>query len=154
MRALALAMCLATLAGCAEVGTRHQSVSERTAQFEAAAAAVKVGNYDAAERLMADYMYRDKEGGLRFKRVILTSETRKQAIDTVAYLLWETGRDASLEKFAKRYLHSPEREVMLCRLAERNAVLEQAYQCWNDLGEEDRARRVIRTEAALRILKD
>jgi len=69
-------------------------------------------------------------------------------------MLWDTGRDASLEQFAKRYLSGYERDVMLCRLAERNAVYEKAYNCWNDLGDVDRARRTVRTESALRILKD
>lgn len=84
----------------------------------------------------------------------ISSAARQQAIDTVALVLWETGRDASLEQFSKRYLGGYEREVMLCRLAERNAVYEKAYNCWNELGDVDRARRSVRTESALRILKD
>lgn len=155
MRRLGIAMVLA-LSGCATdvVTALPQTKSERTAQVQAAAQAVRLGNFEHAERLLADYMYRDKEGGLRFKSMTLSSEARKQATDAVALLLWETGRDASLEKFAQRYLRGYERDVMLCRLAERNARYEQAYQCWNRLGDLDRARRVVKTEAALRILKD
>lgn len=155
MRRLGFALVLA-LSGCAtDVATAPpQTKSERTAQVQAAAQAVRLGNFEHAERLLADYMYRDKEGGLRFKSMTLSSEARKQATDAVALLLWETGRDASLEKFAQRYLRGYERGVMLCRLAERNARYEQAYQCWNRLGDLDRARRVVKTEAALRILKD
>ena len=100
------------------------------------------------------FMYRDADGELRFKAVSLTSQGRKEAIDTVTMLLWETGRDASLEGFATRYLNGYEKDVMLCRLAERNALYEQSYHCWNDLGDIDRARRSVRTESAIRILRD
>lgn len=84
----------------------------------------------------------------------VSSDAKKKAVDTVALMLWDTGRDGTLESFAKRYLSSYERNVMLCRLAERNAIYEKAYNCWNELGDVDRARRTVRTESALRILKD
>lgn len=131
-----------------------QTKAQRTAQIQLAAQAVKSGNFKYAERLLADYMYRDKEGELRFKSLGVSSLVEKQAIDSVALLLWDTARDATLEKFANRYLDGYERDVMLCRLAERNAVYEKAYSCWNELGDVDRAQRTIRTESALRILKD
>lgn len=150
-----LAMAL-FVSGCASQGTAvlPQSTDERTAQVQAAAQAVKLGQYEHAERLLADYLYRDADNGLRFKSFSLSSAAKKQATDTVALLLWETGRDASLETFAKRYLSGYERDVMLCRLAERNARYKQAFECWNKLGDSDRAKRVLKTEAALRILKD
>lgn len=147
------------LGGCISTGQAYapvpaQSKGERAAQISSAAQAVKLGNYEHAEKLMADYMYRDQSGELLFKSTSFTAESRKQAVDTVALLLWETGRNESLEHFASRYLSGYERSSMLCRVAERGAVYEKAYNCWNELGDVDRARRVIKTESALRILKD
>lgn len=131
-----------------------QTPKQREAQIEVAAQAVKGGNFASAEKLLAPYLYRDQEGDLRFRSLGVSRDAKKKAVDTVALMLWDTGRDATLEGFAKRYLDDYERDVMLCRLAERNAVYEQAYNCWNDLGDVDRARRTVRTESALRILKD
>jgi len=127
---------------------------QREAQIDLAAQAVKGGNFDQAEQLLSRYLYRNQDGELLFRSIGVGSRAEKKAIDTVALMLWDTGRDASLEQFTKRYLSGYEREVMLCRLAERNAVYEEAYNCWNDLGDVDRARRAVRTESALRILKD
>lgn len=131
-----------------------QSSSQREAQIQSAALAVKTGNFEQAEKLLAGYMYRDETGELRFKSLSVSSDVEKQAVDTVSLMLWDTGRDSTLERFAKRYLSGYERDVMLCRLAERSAIYEKAYNCWNDLGDVDRARRTVRTESALRILKD
>lgn len=153
----ALILAAALVSGCSGMGTLKappQTKYERAAQVQAASAALRAGNYHQAEQLLADYMYRDDSGELRFKFLRFTPEGKKQAVDTVAMLLWETGRDQSLADFASRYLHGYERDVMLCRLAERKAEFEDAYQCWNDLGDIDRARRSVRTESALRILKD
>ncbi|NVL48611.1 hypothetical protein F2S72_01195 [Pseudomonas syringae pv. actinidiae] len=132
----------------------QQTTGQREAQIEVAAQAVRGGSFDSAEKLLAPYLFRDKEGELRLRSLGVSSESEKKAVDTVTLMLWDTGRDATLEAFAKRYLSGYEREVMLCRLAERNAVYEKAYNCWNDLGDVDRARRTVRTESALRILKD
>jgi len=128
--------------------------AQREAQIELAAQAVMTGKFELAEDLLARYLYRNQSGELLFRSIGVSSESQRKAIDTVALMLWDTGRDASLEQFAKRYLSGYERDVMLCRLAERNAVYEKAYNCWNDLGDVDRARRNVRTESALRILKD
>ncbi|KQW19951.1 MULTISPECIES: hypothetical protein [Pseudomonas] len=127
---------------------------QREAQIEVAAQAVKTGKFEQAEQLLSRYLYRSPDGELLFRSMGVGSDAEQMAIDTVALMLWETGRDASLESFSKRYLSGYERDVMLCRLAERNAVYEKAYNCWNDLGDVDRARRTVRTESALRILKD
>jgi len=131
-----------------------QATSQREAQIGLAAQAVKVGDFAQGERLMGDYLYRGKDDELMFKSGGVSGDSKKIAIDTVALLLWDTGRDMTLEKFANRYLSGYERDSMLCRLAERGAVYEKAYNCWNELGDVDRARRSIRTESALRILKD
>lgn len=131
-----------------------QTTAQREAQIEVAAQAVRGGGFDSAEKLLAPYLYRSNEGELLFRSLGVSSSAKKKAIDTVALMLWDTGRDGTLESFAKRYLDGYERDVMLCRLAERNAVYEKAYNCWNDLGDVDRARRSVRTESALRILKD
>lgn len=157
MKPIALALTLGLLGGCVTPSAPkapNQTLEERSAQIIAASEAVKVGKFDQAEKLLADYLYRDQNGELLFKSMNLSSEVQKEAIQAVALLLWKTGRDASLEKFANRYLSAQDKKVTMCRLAERNAVYEQAYNCWNDQGEVDRARRVSRTEAALRILKD
>ena len=146
-----------SVSGCAsQVGgvIPNQTKPQREAQIELAAQAVKTGNFEYAERLLGPYMYRSQEGELLFKSLGVSSDVEKKAVDTVALMLWDTGRDVSLEKFAGRYMSGYERDVMLCRLAERNAIYERAYACWNDLGDVDRARRVTRTESALRILKD
>lgn len=128
--------------------------AQREAQIELAAQAVKGGKFELAEQVLARYLYRSHSGELLFRSLRVSSAVERKAIDTVALMLWDTGRDASLEQFAKRYLSGYEGDVMLCRLAERNAVYEKAYNCWNDLGDVDRARRSVRTESALRILKD
>lgn len=158
MRRTCIAVALAVgVAGCSAQPfgfMQSKSKSQREAQLEMAAQAVKVGNFDHAEKLLASYMYRDKDGELRFRSLGVSSDLEQRTVDSVALMLWDTGRDATLEQYAKRYLSGYEREVMLCRLAERNAVYEQAYNCWNDLGDVDRARRTVRTESALRILKD
>jgi hypothetical protein len=82
----------------------------------------------------------------------LSGENRKQAIDTVVSLLWATGRDDTLKQFADDYLSGNEYKATICRITERQALYEEAYHCWNKMGEIDRAERVVRTEAALRIL--
>lgn len=130
------------------------SSAQREAQVDLAGQEAMRGRYKQAEQLLAPYLYRSAEGDLMLRSTGISSAAQQKAIDTVALLLWETGRDASLEQFSKRYLGGYEREVMLCRLAERNAVYEKAYNCWNDLGDVDRARRSVRTESALRILKE
>ena len=157
MRLSWIAMVLAVgVAGCSTrpAATLPQTPAQREAQIEVAAQAVNGGSFESAERLLAPYLYRDDAGELRFRSLGVSSQAEKKAIDTVALMLWDTGRDATLQSFAKRYLDGYERDVMLCRLAERNAVYEKAYNCWNDLGDVDRARRTVRTESALRILKD
>lgn len=153
LRTLVAALMLASCSVQAE-DWQNQTKEERTAQVQAAAQAVKLANYQHAEHLLGDYMYRDDDGGLRFKSMTLSSEAKKLATDTVALLLWETGRDASLEAFAKRHLSGDERDSTLCRLAERNALYDEAFNCWNKLGDLDRAQRVVRTESALRILRN
>ena len=154
--ATAIIVATAILSGCGAIQHKapSQTAQERAAQIQAAAGAIKAGHYQHAESLLADYMYRDDDGDLRFKFIRFTSDGKKQAIDTVAMLLWETGRDKTLVDFAKRYLTGDERQTMLCRVAERNAEYEDAYHCWNDMGDIDRARRTIRTESALRILRN
>jgi len=114
--------------------------------------AVDLGYYVNAERLLAQYVYRNKAGELKLRYFGLSGEIRKEAIDTVVRLLWETGRDDTLKQFADDYLSGDEYQTTLCRISERQASYEQAYQCWNRMGEVDRAERVIRTEAAIRIL--
>nr|WP_192963245.1 hypothetical protein [Pseudomonas fluorescens]CEK42025.1 hypothetical protein PQBR57_0072 [Pseudomonas fluorescens SBW25] len=136
------------------VAAPPQTKAQRESQIDVAAQAVKAGSFDSAEKLLAPYLYRDKDGELHFRSLGVSSDAEKKAVDTVALMLWDTGRDATLESFAKHYLDGYERDVMMCRLAERNAVYEKAYNCWNDLGDVDRARRSVRTESALRILKD
>ncbi len=158
MRQVSMAVLFAiALAGCATPtggDMPKQSKSQREAQIELAAQAVKAGNFEHAERLLGSYMYRTPDGELMFKSLGVSSDVEKKAVDTVSLLLWDTGRNGTLEVFSKRYLRGYERDVMLCRLAEREAVYEKAYNCWNDIGDVDRARRVTRTESALRILKD
>lgn len=114
--------------------------------------AVDLGYYVNAERLLAQYVYRNKAGELKLRFFGLSGKIRKEAIDTVVRLLWETGRDDTLKQFADDYLSGDEYQTTLCRISERQASYEQAYQCWNRMGEVDRAERVIRTEAAIRIL--
>lgn len=144
-----------SIAGCSSLPSEApQSKVDREAQIQTAAHAVSTGNFEMAEKLMAVYLYRDKKGDLKFRSLGVSSDAQKKATDTVALLLWQTGRDASLARFADRYLDGYERDVMHCRIAERNAVFEEAYNCWNDLGDVDRARRSVRIESALRILKD
>ncbi len=117
-----------------------------------AAKAVDIGDYAYAERALQKFVYRDKKGQLKLIYFGLSGDTRKQAIDTVVRLLWETGRDDTLRQFADDYLSGREYQTTLCRIAERQGAFEQAYQCWNRMGEVERAERVIRTDAAIKIL--
>lgn len=121
-------------------------------QLSGADQAVHIGKYDSAEKILGQYVYRDDSGRLKMKYLGISSDNRKQAIDTVVSLLWETGRDDTLKQFADDYLSGDEYKVTICRITERQALYEEAYHCWNKMGEGARAERVIRTEAALRIL--
>lgn len=147
---LGIAGCTTQPPGAPLPPTREQ----REAQIDLATQAVRSGKFDQAEQLLSRYLYRSPDGELLFRSMGVGSDSEQKAIDAVALMLWDTGRDATLESFSKRYLSGYERDVMLCRLAERNAVYEKAYNCWNGLGDVDRARRTVRTESALRILKD
>jgi hypothetical protein len=96
---------------------------------------------------------RTQDGSLKLKKLGIFGDTRKDAIDMIVLLLWETGRDKTLATFANDYLSGDERKTTLCRLAERQGQWQDAYRCWNDLGDGDRAERVLRTEASIRILR-
>lgn len=151
-----LAMALVFLSGCAHENKPFFAPSDSDlqdqSQLSGADQAVHMGKYPHAERMLAQYVSRNDSGQLRMKYFGISSENRKHAVDTVANLLWETGRDDSLKQFAKDYLSRAEYETTLCRISERQAKYEEAYHCWNEMGEIDRAERVVRTEAALRIL--
>jgi hypothetical protein len=121
-------------------------------QLSGADQAVHIGKYDSAEKILGQYVHRDEHGNLKMKYLGISGDNRKQAVDTVVTLLWETGRDDTLKQFAKDYLSGDEYKATMCRISERQALYEEAYHCWNKMGEGDRAERVIRTEAALRIL--
>ncbi|QHF00601.1 hypothetical protein LCG56_27925 (plasmid) [Pseudomonas cannabina pv. alisalensis] len=151
-----LAMAILVLTGCAHDEKPFFAPSpsdlQDKSQLSGADQAVHMGKYPQAERMLAQYVSRNDSGQLRMKYFGISSENRKHAIDTVVTLLWETGRDDSLMQFAKDYLSGPEYQTTLCRISERQAKYEEAYHCWNQMGEIDRAERVVRTEAALRIL--
>lgn len=147
---------IAVLIACMSLGacTGSPSVSDlqNQSQLSGADQAVHIGKYESAEKLLGQYVYRDDRGNLKMKYSGLSGETRKQAIDTVVSLLWATGRDDTLKQFADDYLSGNEYKATMCRITERQALYEEAYHCWNKMGEIDRAERVVRTEAALRIL--
>lgn len=144
------------LLACMSLGacSSSPSVSDLQSQSQLAGAdqAVHIGKYESAEKLLGQYVYRDDRGNLKMKYSSLSGENRKQAIDTVVSLLWATGRDDTLKQFADDYLSGNEYKATICRITERQALYEEAYHCWNKMGEIDRAERVVRTEAALRIL--
>nr|CAM96057.1 putative exported protein [Pseudomonas fluorescens SBW25] len=151
-----LAMAVLAMSGCAHdekpfFAPSDSELQDRS-QLSGADQAVLMGKYQHAERMLAQYVSRNNSGQLRMKYFGISGENRKHAIDTVATLLWETGRDDSLKQFAKDYLSGAEYQTTLCRISERQAKYEEAYHCWNEMGEIDRAERVVRTEAALRIL--
>lgn len=123
-----------------------------SSQLSGAIQAVDLGIHGRAERILGNYVYRAKDGDLKMRYFGITGTNRKEAIDIVVSLLWETGRDETLKQFAGDYLSGTEYQTVLCRIAERQARYEDAYQCWNKMGEVDRAERVIRTEAAFRVL--
>lgn len=147
---------LTILLACMSLGacSSAPSVAELQArsQLSGADQAVHIGKYDSAEKILGQYVYRDDRGNLKMRYAGISGDNRKQAIDTVVSLLWATGRDDTLKQFADDYLSGDEYKATMCRLAERQALYEEAYNCWNKMGEPDRAERVIRTEAALRIL--
>lgn len=151
MRAIPLAAILAALmlTGCVTQG----ELNERS-RVHAAEIALNGGEYKKAEAILSVYVTRTEDGELKLKWFGLSGATRKKAIDMIVMLLWETGRDNTLATFADDYLPSSEFHVTQCRLAERQALYQDAYRCWNDIGDVDRAERVIRTEAAIRILRD
>lgn len=149
-----LAITFASLTGCAGEPFFGDNAADRQAksQIAGAAQAVALGLYPEAERQLAPYVYRDDSERLKLKFFGVSGENRKLLADTVVTLLWETGRDDTLQQFSEEYLSGLERTTVRCRLSERRALYEAAYHCWNDSGQTDRAERVIRTEAALRIL--
>ncbi|MDM1712528.1 hypothetical protein HX137_17985 [Pseudomonas sp. 165] len=145
-----IALAMVTLVGCASSGPSGDQ--EDQSQVSGANHAVQMGQYGLAEQRLAQYVYRDKDGALKIKYFGISGDNRKHAIDIVVALLWETGRDDTLKQFAHDYLPGDEYQTTLCRISERQAKYEEAYHCWNNMGEVDRAERVIRTEATLRIL--
>lgn len=156
MRALPLTAILVSLmlAGCASgpFGTTPSELNDQ-ARVSAAGIAMKGGEYKRAEGILSVYVKRTDDGSLKLQNLGQFGDTRKRAIDLIVTLLWETGRDKTLAKFADDYLSGNERSTTLCRLAERQGRWEDAYRCWNDMGEVDRAERVLRTEATIRILR-
>jgi hypothetical protein len=156
MRALPLTALLFSLllVGCARgpFGTTQSELDDQ-ARVSAAGIAMKGGEYKRAEGILSVYVKRTDDGALRLQNLGQFGDTRKRAIDLIVTLLWETGRDKTLAKFAADYLSGTERATTLCRLAERQGLWEDAYRCWNDMGEVDRAERILRTEATIRILR-
>ncbi|MFV3332829.1 hypothetical protein ACNFIA_17955 [Pseudomonas sp. NY15437] len=154
MKTLALAACL-VLAGCSG-GRSLLPVTETDLQDRSlivgAQQAIQRGQFQDAEKLLSKFVYRTPEGDLKMSQLMMNGKSRKMVIDTVVSLLWETGRDQTLAQFAKAYLSGDEYQITMCRLAERQSHFPEAYACWNKIGNEDRAERTIRTEAALRIL--
>lgn len=151
-----VAMALLVLSGCAHddrplFAPTVDDLQDQS-QLSGANQAVQIGRYKEAEKVLGQYVYRDKSGDLKLKYFGISGDNRKHVIDTVVTLLWETGRDDTLKQFAKDYLKGSEYQTTLCRITERQAKYEEAYHCWNGMGEVDRAERVVRTEAALRIL--
>ncbi|WP_409287010.1 hypothetical protein [Pseudomonas guariconensis] len=141
-----------SLAGCSLMGPSRADRQD-SGRLDGADQAVAMGQYRGAEQLLSQYVYRDEGGRLKLKYFGINGDNRKRAINTVVSLLWETGRDETLQQFADDYLSGKEYRTIVCRLSERQGLFEQAYQCWNRIGEIDRAERVIRSEAALRILQ-
>lgn len=136
-----------SVSGCAQFDR-----AEAKANLAGADQSVNFGDYGTAEHLLAEYVYRDKATGALKLHSGLRGRSRKTAVDTVVKLLWETGRDATLLQFAGDYLSGREKQITNCRVAERQARYDEAYSCWNGIGEVERAERVLRTEAAVRIL--
>lgn len=143
-----IALAVVVLSGCA---TSMDDLQDQS-QLSGASQAVQMGQYSQAEQRLSPFVYRNSKGNLKVKYFGVSGENRRYAIDIVVSLLWETGRDDTLKQFACDYLEGAEYETTVCRIAERQAQYEEAYHCWNDMGEVDRAERVIRTESALRIL--
>lgn len=135
-----------SVSGCAQLDRE-----EVRARLSGADQSIGFGDYGSAESLLSEYVYRDEMGALKLHPG-LRGEARNGAVDTVVRLLWETGRDETLGQFAKEYLSGREQRITLCRIAERQARFDEAYSCWNGIGEVDRAERVLRTDAAVRIL--
>lgn len=156
MRLCSAALAVIFLSGCAHdekpiFGPSVEDFQDKS-QLSGANQAVQFGKYNEAEKVLGQYVYRDERGSLKLRYFGISGDNRKHAIDTVVALLWETGRDDTLKQFAHDYLAGNDYRTTLCRISERQAKYEEAYHCWNDIGAVDRAERVIRTEAALRIL--
>ncbi len=144
----------AAMAGCEGRGVTPvtQGDIDDRGRLQAAQRAVQLGEYQVAESVLADYVYRTKEGELKLRYWGVSSKSRKLAIDVVSQLLWETGRDDTSLQFADDYLSGDERKTVHCRVAERQKRFDDASACWNEMGQLDRSERVIRTKAALQIL--
>jgi hypothetical protein len=152
--ALIAAAMSALLAGCEGRGitpVTQNDIDDR-GRILAANEAVAVGKYPLAEALMADYVYRNDKGELKLRFWGVSSKSRKLAIDVVSALLWETGKDDTAIQFADDYLSGTERKTVHCRIAERQARYDHAFECWNRMGQVDRAERVLRTKGAMEIL--
>ncbi|KZN20772.1 hypothetical protein A1D17_04305 [Pseudomonas fluorescens] len=155
MRSLPLTLIVAAmlLGGCSTGPLATQGALNDKSRVRAAGVAMKGGEYKKAEAILSIYVARTQDGSLELKKLGLFGDTRKEAIDMIVMLLWETGRDKTLAKFADDYLSGDERKTTLCRVEERQGQWQDAYRCWNDLGDADRAERVLRTEASIRILR-
>lgn len=145
---------LAVMAGCEGRGLTPvtQSDLDDRGRLHAAQRAVQLGEYQVAEAILANYVYRTKEGRLKLRYWGVSSKSRKLAIDVVSQLLWETGRDDTSLQFSDDYLSGDERKTVHCRVAERQKRFDDAATCWNEMGQIDRSERVIRSKAALKIL--
>lgn len=149
--ALAL-MAVITLSGCANVGlpVTQADIDDRS-KIIAARDAVKVGKYSLAESILSDFVYRSDNGDLKVEFWGLKGSNRDMVIDTVEALLWESGKDTTNIQFANTYLTGKDRQTVLCRIAERQADYPKAYECWNKMGDIDRARRSMQMDAAIRV---
>lgn len=155
LKAIPTAVLVVLLSGCANRGLpiTQADIDERS-RAKAAQEAIDRGIYPLAESILAEFVYRDEKGSLKVKYWGLNGETRKMVIDSSMQLLWETERYASAEEFANEYLSGSERATMICRLAEQQRQFERAYSCWNQKGDPDRAERVLRSAAVVKILGD
>jgi len=151
---LALAVA-AALGGCEGRGITPvtQGDIDDRGRLHAAQRAVQLGEYAVAEAVLTDFVYRTEKGELKLRYWGVSSKSRKLAIDVVSQLLWETGRDETSIQFADDYLSGDERKTVHCRVAERQRRFDEASACWNEMGHLDRSERVIRTKAALKILR-
>lgn len=135
MKAIILAVVVASLAGCAipsEVAKRGQAASNVGVE------AYKEGDYRMAEEMLL---------------VALTSFEWDESehpdvplwVTTLANVYWETGENEKLLNLVEEHQAEADADMWFCRVLERRRYFSEAFHCYQDIGDQARAKRILRS---------